>query len=35
MKRYPVYKESGIEWIGASDTCMQSILDIQSEGTKV
>ena len=26
MKRYPVYKDSGIEWIGASDTCcMQSI----------
>ena len=22
MKRYPVYKDSGIERIGASDTCM-------------
>ena len=25
MKRYPEYKDSGIEWIGASDTCMLSI----------
>lgn len=34
MKQYPSYKDSGIERIGASDTCTAEYLDIKSEGTK-